>query len=393
MKNIPVCRTLRWLPLLVAMLIMLYGELPQVRAEGLILTAGITSGPSPGAVSSDLTSAAGLAATFTAPSLQEEAYFVTSDASWWVDEEHIQYHAVGGTYGSPGSGQSKTATLTSSSSTTNLVFSGSPGYWRIPCILSVWYADNMNHSWSDYATVYVEFIVVDVNIAVRQYGSSDDYASSVEIAAGHIDSNAHKADVQVTVSPAVAAVVNVTMSGGAGYTCDKDAELSFDNAHIGPDSCAQVTMGSDGTLTGTLISSDFTESGVTICDARVNFAWNDYAGEDAWIPNPDSIVPGGTSVQSVILKHGSSPMNDHTLHFYVAFVWYFDAEGVLRYQQYDPAYPAAMDYWAVFSMADQTTSESGIAQATLSVAVPTNGESLMYIFMDCFDLNVWYPTD
>jgi hypothetical protein len=381
---------LRWLPLLLAMLIMLYGELPRARGQSLILTAGITSGPSPGAVSSDLTSAAGLAATFTAPSLQEEAYFVTSDANWWVDEEHIQYHAVGGTYGSPGSGQSKTATLTPpASTTTNLVFSGSPGYWRVPCILSVCYADNLGHSWSDYATVYVEFIVVNVNIAVWN-DTAEDWDDEAEIAAGCIDSPAHRTDVMITVSPAVAAKVSVHMTGGTGHADDEDpnitnnAVLSFaeseglEGVEIDPDSTNPVFTGTDGARIGALLSSNiYTKDGsgnpttnVAISSAgsspaTVYFGWDNYDGDDQWVMDSEYIWPGESCNVWLYLGHDYKPINGHAIRFFVEQVDYIDGNGSPQTLVNTPTDPHDLSDWAYFDPEGTTTDEDGWAHVTI----------------------------
>jgi hypothetical protein len=387
-----IMRTLRWIPLLVALLLMLYGGLPQAWATdySLGVAGSLAGGPTPAAVGPGVTSSATLSASSESPSLQQEAYLVTSSWTWSLAA--VGYSVDGITWTGVGSGQSCTANMTSpSSSTTGVNLACSPGYWYFSYLVSVYYADNMGNTWNGYSVVGVPLTVVNVNIAVRQHGSSDDYASTVEIAAGHIDSDAHKADVKITCSPAVAARVRVDLTGGTGDTTATNADLAFGSTHIGPGSYGYVTTASNGTTTGMLLSNDVLNASTISgggTSASATFGWDNYEEDDKWDLSPSYIVEGDASDIAVTFAHNGNVMNGHTILFTIEQVVYENPSGVVQPALWNtPESPSDLSSWAYFDNATCATDSTGTASNRIHFQSQATNHAI-WIKLRVYDMTV-----
>lgn len=225
-----------------------------------------------------------------------------------------------------------------------------------------------------------------IQVRAKKSSSPDSYGSSAAICAGGINSNAHTAEVLVTTDPATPNLpITVSMTGGDGV----DVAAALD---IGS------TTDSSGQLSGTLISSDMLESvtlSVTIASisssassspATVQFEWDDYTGDDAWVSETNSIIPGGTSSETVKLMHGDTPIDGHKLQFYIGAVEYIDEDGNVATITNDPNDPVDMSEWASFDNAQPTTGSDGTATVTLSMA---DRDDVLSISLYYYDLTVW----
>jgi hypothetical protein len=298
----------------------------------------------------------------------------------------------------------ETPLTTQTSSTGMINFNFTPkaqGYWHVTVSASATWTEYKNGNVVATHTTSAAFspatgvtmIAVTPTILVRQHGSSDEYASSVEIAAGHIvDSDAHKADVQVTCSPAVAARVRVDLTGGTGSTSSTNADLVFGSTHIGPGSNSNVTTASDGTLTGVLLSSDVlsgaTISGGGTTPATVTFGWDNYGADDKWDLSPSYIVEGDSSDIAVKFAHNGNVMNGHTILFTIEQVVYEDSSGVVQTPLWNtPESPSDLSNWAYFDAATSVTNQTGTADNSIHFNVQSTNHAI-WIKLRVYDMTV-----
>lgn len=250
--------------------------------------------------------------------------------------------------------------------------------------------------WTRYAdrtdgyTLTFNFVTVTVQAWNDLLENWESGSSAAEICAGAIPSPAHQTDIMLTASSAHAVEVPVTMSGGTGHASGADADISIGGIDIGPGETDYVTTSGDGTLIGTLTSSDVKGNGVTVTggggSASVAFGWDNYTGDDKWYEGPPYIVPEDASDVSVYFAHDGKPMDGHTMLFVVEEVDYYDEYGAPQVAINTPGDPHDLSAWATFDDTDPTDSDGLVYTKIHFTDLCWNA---VYMKVTVYDMSVW----
>jgi hypothetical protein len=171
-------------------------------------------------------------------------------------------------------------------------------------------------------------VVFNADLKVRRKGSGDAYAGSAMVAAGKLSSDVHKADVEVSATPAVSGIpIDVQIKSGEG------------GGEPGTSGEASLSMGdttdANGKITGSYTSSNKTED-VTLearcgsCQYLLDSAaiyqkWDDDAGLEFNVP--EVFVPGIPDTCKFTCRLMEDvPIDGHAIEWYTRGIkldWYW----------------------------------------------------------------------
>ncbi len=223
-----------------------------------------------------------------------------------------------------------------------------------------------------------------------------------DIAAGAIDSAAHQTNITVDVEPVRAGIpVRLTVAGGRSHEEGNSAKLQVGKngpVAYGPGGTLEATTDKNGEITATVTSSDVYRGQCTIkaeCgneEEEIEFNWDDVSEEGEWVSEPNYIVPGGVSTQTLTLKHHrggeAPPLNGHEIRFFVEEVQYRDENGKLqtiRNTAEDP-HPDKISGWASFPDTPSVTNADGEVSVDLQIS---DRDNLVMISMAAYDWSLW----
>jgi len=184
--------------------------------------------------------------------------------------------------------------------------------------------------WSDW--LEADLTVYTVTLGVRRTGSGGAYGTSATVAAGGVDSDVHKADIEVATSPAVASVtLDIVVGKKAG-----EGEGQPDTGGTASVSMNSYTTDANGKAYGTFASSNKIESVTLECQdsdgtplagfgtATITQAWDDDAGLEFNVP--EYFIPeiADTCKFTCRLDEGV-PIDGHTINWYTTKItlnWY-----------------------------------------------------------------------
>ena len=240
----------------------------------------------------------------------------------------------------------------------------------------------------------IDAVVSSIQLLTKRVDDSGWQEEDTAIAAGAIDSAAHKADVRIVgLDPQRS--VDVKLIGGSGHTSANDAKLIFGEVTIGPGETQSLTPDQNGELNGTLTSSDVldgatievTDSGVSsTASTYVAFEWDNYQGDDGWVSTPEYISPDSSCDQTLILMHEGSPLNGHLIEFYVEEVQYEDEYGYVVTLTNTPENPSDLSSWASFETSQGYTDSYG--EVTVALNIEDKPE-ILSVTLGAYDLTVW----
>lgn len=261
------------------------------------------------------------------------------------------------------------------------------------------------HKNSDDETVYLdslgytaELVVESLGIEIktkRQGASSWDTADMTSIAVGCVSSPIHRADVEITTTPAQPGkMLPITFTAGR-YTQGKDAILILNGVRIVARQDAtptHVATDSQGKLIGTLTSSDvLTHAYPCVVESlgvrrNVAFVWDNYAGDDYWDSDPPYLVMGKPITQTLSLSLDGIALNNHEVKFYVEKITYLDSDGLDHVIENRPDNPQDVSAFAEFKPATVRTDARGRAQTKLH-AYELAGKEIVEVEMVAYDLS------
>lgn len=223
---------------------------------------------------------------------------------------------------------------------------------------------------------------------VREVGATDWTNDVVGVASGAIDSDVHKAEVLIQLVPPVQGKVKVQLTGGNGDT--KNAKLVVGSATVNPGEPQEVDSNGSGQVQGKLTSSDKLERATISVgnqSADVEFAWNNYEEEDAWISSEEYIVPGVTSDETVTLKLNDKPLDGHNLKFEVTEICFIDENGETQVLIRDDTNASQIDELAYFENGGSAPATNSSGQTTITLHM-TDTVDLVYLVMTYYDMSV-----
>jgi hypothetical protein len=319
------------------------------------------------------------------------------------------------------SGTYEKSLTTQTSSTGVINFNFTPkaqGYWHVTVSASATWTEykdgNLVATHKTYVAnsppTGVTMIAVTPTVLVWNDGV-EDWDDEAEIAAGCIDSPAHRTDVMITVLPAVAAKVPVTMTGGTGHPDDEDpnitnnAVLTFpeseglDGAEIGPGLTVPIFTDVDGARIGALLSSNiYTEdanghptssvaiSGGGSSPATVYFGWS----TNDWNLEPSCIVPGGSAEVWLRMTHNMYPLDGHTIQFFVERVEYVDENDVPQTPlENTPSDPNDLSAWASFATYEGAVGQEYDGWIHMTINFENVCEYATWIGIRAYDMSVY----
>ena len=238
-------------------------------------------------------------------------------------------------------------------------------------------------------------VIPDLKVKTKRVGTTEWSVGGCDIAAGGINSYAHKADVLIEAEAEVALLV--TLIDGEGHTSAKNAKLVIGGVTITPGQTETLTTNTSGQIEGVLTSSDVLD-GATIevtkptsesksyeptVSAYVSFGWDNY---DSWESYEVYSIPGANSTQTVTFKRNGAPLSSHSIKFFVEEVQYEDENGVVYTLTNTPDNPSDLSEWASFETPSLTTDINGVVTATL---ITENRPEIVSITMGAYDMGVW----
>jgi hypothetical protein len=191
-----------------------------------------------------------------------------------------------------------------------------------------------------------DLTIYTVTLGVRRTGSGAAYGSSATVAAGGVDSDVHKADIEVATSPAVASVtLDIVVGKKTG-----EGEGQPDTGGAASVSMSSYTTDANGKAYGTFTSSNKIESVTIECQdgsgsplpgagtATVNQGW-DSDSSNNWVYEPYFWPEVWEDVSFTCkLTDGAStvPITGHSFDFYAYKVIYYEwDEEAQDYVQYE----------------------------------------------------------
>lgn len=223
----------------------------------------------------------------------------------------------------------------------------------------------------------------------------------VRIAAGAVESGAHRATVVIQVDPKEAGIpLEISLLNGRGHEPGKSARLVIGETTIpggGPPMTVKTKTG--GRIEGVLTSSDVLETctvHTSTLDRDVEFTW-DMAEDSEWTVDPPYLpVPGVLTNYLTLVhrRHGGrdapwTPVDQHEIYFAVESVEYRDQRGQVREALNTASSPGDLSAWAHFRETPVTTGRDGKAQAALVIH---NRPNLLSVSLAIHDQSVWRAT-
>jgi hypothetical protein len=236
----------------------------------------------------------------------------------------------------------------------------------------------------------VEIVVIPEGMA-----EGDVLPEPVEIAAGAIESPAHRATVEIRVKPVKEGIpISVMLREGIGHEPGGEAVLRIGSHTLKPGMSAEVRTDAGGKISGVLRSSDTIETCLIHAeDAKrvVRFGWDEVWREDEWIIEPICLPVAGVKTYTATFRHYRSheinapwqPLAYHMIRFMVSRILYREADGSLVWKKWNEADLSA---WAEFEQNILLTDENGMVSARL---ITKGRPELVHVDIITSDETVW----